>query len=88
MSAPVGSICLVANDLAYIVRSGGIGTYYWALAHVLAHAGALADVPRRLAKAGIDFLNLDAFTVRLTNGDKHAMLATQVETSTATFSVS
>ena len=79
MSTPVGSICLAANDLAYIGRSGSsIGTYYWELAHVLAHAGwrvhvlycgpvedagALADVPRRLAKGGIGFSNLDAFTI-------------------------
>jgi glycosyltransferase involved in cell wall biosynthesis len=78
MSGPVGSICLVANDLAFIVRCGGIGTYYWELAHVLAHtgwrvhvlycgpvedAGALGDVPRRLAKAGIGFSHIDAFTI-------------------------
>jgi glycosyltransferase involved in cell wall biosynthesis len=78
MSTPVGSICLAANDLAYIVRSGSIGTYYWELAHVLAHAGwrvhvlycgpvedagALADVPRRLAKGGIGFSDLDALTI-------------------------
>jgi len=77
MSTPVGSICLAANDLAYIVRSGGIGTHFWLLAHALAHAGwrvhvlycgpvedagALVDVPRRLAKAGIGFSYLGAFT--------------------------
>ncbi len=83
MNAPLGSICLVANDLAYIVRNGGIGTYFWEVAHVLAHAGwrvhvlycgpvedssAQVDVPRRLAKAGIGFSNLDAFTLPRTLG--------------------
>src|SRR5437899_2257723 len=78
MSMPIGSICLATSDLAYIVRSGSIGTCYWELAHVLAHAGwrvhvlycgsvedagALAEVPRRLAKGGIGFSNLDAFTI-------------------------
>jgi hypothetical protein len=77
MSAPVGSICLVANDLAYIVRNGGIGTHFWALAHTLADAGwrvhilycgpvedrgALVDVPRRLAEKGIGFSHLGQFT--------------------------
>ena len=77
MSTPVGSICLAANDLAYIVRNGGIGTHFWVLAQALAHAGwrvhilycgpvedagALVDVPRRLAKSGIGFSYLGAFT--------------------------
>jgi len=76
MSAPAGSICLVANDLAYIVRNGGIGTHFWVLAHALADAGwrvhllycgpvedrgALVDVPRRLAKKGIGFSHLGEF---------------------------
>lgn len=80
MSAIVGSICLVVNDLAYI---GDIGTYCWELAHVLARAGwrvhilycgpiedsgALGDVHRRLAEAGIGFSNLDAFTMPRTRG--------------------
>ena len=78
MSTTIGSICLAVSELAYIVRSGSIGTYYWELAHVLAHAGwrvhvlycgpvedagVLAEVPRRLAEARIGFSNLDAFTI-------------------------
>lgn len=34
-----GSICLVANDLDYLIRNGGIGSYYWLLAHLLAKQG-------------------------------------------------
>src|SRR5215208_8199584 len=76
MTTGVGSICLVTHDLAYVVRSGGIGTYTWLLAHLLAAEGwrvhllycgrtedaaALAQVPRRLAEAEIGFSHLDAF---------------------------
>ncbi len=78
MPPPGGSICLVADDLPYIVGNDDIGTHHWELAHTLAHAGwqvhvlycgpvedagALADVPRRLANAGIGFSKLDAFMI-------------------------
>src|SRR5262245_8702 len=63
-----GSICLVANDLDYLVKNGGVGTYYWLLAHLLAREGwrvhilfcgpvedrsAVESVRRRLQEAGI-----------------------------------
>lgn len=66
-----GSICLVANDLAYLVRNGGIGTYFWLLAPLLARHGwrvhvlfandhvedaaALPGVRAALAAAGVGF---------------------------------
>jgi glycosyltransferase involved in cell wall biosynthesis len=64
-------ICFVANDLAYLVRNGGIGTYFWLMAHLVARQGfgvhilfaneeiedrtALPQVRQRLAAAGIGF---------------------------------
>lgn len=71
----MSSICLVAQELDYVVRSGGIGTYNWLLAHLLAEAGwrvhvlycgpvddpaALSAAPGRLARAGIGFSHLEA----------------------------
>jgi glycosyltransferase involved in cell wall biosynthesis len=71
------SICLVANDLAYLIRNGGVGTYFWLLAHLLARHGwrvqilwchdhvedrrALRRVQRELAAAGIAFATLTDF---------------------------
>ena len=72
-----GSLCLVANDLAYLVRNGGVGTYFWLQAHLLARNGfrvhllfanenledpaALSAVRRRLAAAGIGFSTVTDF---------------------------
>lgn len=76
VSTLAGSICIAAIDLAYVVRNGGIGTYNWLLAHTLASSGwkvhvlycgpvedplMQADIPHRLAQAGIGFSNLDGF---------------------------
>ncbi len=76
MKARAGSICLVANELDYLVSQGGIGSYDWLVAHELAQAGwrvhmlycgaiddneALRAVPRCLAEAGIDFSRLESF---------------------------
>jgi glycosyltransferase involved in cell wall biosynthesis len=33
------ALCLVANDLDYLTRNGGIGTYNWLMAHLLAGEG-------------------------------------------------
>lgn len=69
-----GSICLVPSDLNYLYRNGGIGSYFWHMAHLLAsrkwrvhilYAGpvedrqALADMPRRLGRAGIHFTHCE-----------------------------
>ncbi len=70
-------ICLVANDLAHLIRNGGVGTYFWLLAHLLARKGlrvhllyandwientsALPGVRRRLEEAGIGFSLLTDF---------------------------
>ncbi len=70
-----GAICFVANDFNYIVRNGGIGTYFWMICHLLASQGwrvhvlyastyiedyeAVATVKKRLSKAGIGFSTLD-----------------------------
>jgi glycosyltransferase involved in cell wall biosynthesis len=70
-----GAICFVANDFNYLVRNGGIGTYFWNTSHVLAAHGwrvhvlyassyvedqtAVPLVKRRLAQAGITFSLLD-----------------------------
>lgn len=70
-------ICLVANDLAHLIRNGGVGTYFWLLAHLLARKGlpvhllfaceqienraALSDVRGRLAAAGIGLSLLTDF---------------------------
>jgi O-antigen biosynthesis protein len=65
-----GSICFAANDLAYLVRNGGVGTYFWGAAHLLAADGwrvhvlfcgavedrqAVLGVRERLSAAGIGF---------------------------------
>jgi len=71
------AICLVANDLAYLIRNGGVGTYFWLLAHLLARHGwrvqilychehvedgrALRHVKQELAAAGIAFATLADF---------------------------
>src|SRR5262249_38702306 len=68
---PPGAVCFVANDLAYLVRNGGVGTYFWLVANLLARDGwrahlffvndavedqaALAAVRRKLADAGVGF---------------------------------
>lgn len=71
------SICLVPSDLNYLYRNGGIGTYFWSMAHLLAGHGwrvhilycgpvddpqALVEVPRRLAEAGIHFSHMEQFS--------------------------
>jgi glycosyltransferase involved in cell wall biosynthesis len=33
------AICIVANDFDYVMRNGGIGTYNWLMAHLLANRG-------------------------------------------------
>jgi len=38
-TAPVGRICIVANELNHVFRNGGIGTHNWLLAETLAEAG-------------------------------------------------
>jgi glycosyltransferase involved in cell wall biosynthesis len=68
-----GSICLVTNDLDYVVRNSGIGTHFSLLAPLLARAGwrvhvlylgwvddpeAMARAPRLLAREGIGFTAL------------------------------
>jgi glycosyltransferase involved in cell wall biosynthesis len=67
---------VVANDFDYVLRNGGIGTYNWLIAHLLAargwyvhvlFCGALkrrqesAGVAARLAQAGIGWSCLDDF---------------------------
>jgi glycosyltransferase involved in cell wall biosynthesis len=67
---------VVANDFDYVLRNGGIGTYNWLIAHLLAgrgwrvhvlFCGALkrkqqsAGVAARLAEAGIGWSCLDDF---------------------------
>ncbi|MBY0526020.1 MAG: glycosyltransferase [Gemmataceae bacterium] len=37
--SPVGSICIVATELAYLSAIAGIGTAHWSLAHCLARHG-------------------------------------------------
>ena len=39
MSVPVSSICIVANELDYIIRNGDVGTYNWLPAYVLVGVG-------------------------------------------------
>jgi glycosyltransferase involved in cell wall biosynthesis len=68
------SICLVPSDLNYLYRNGGIGSYFWQMAHLLAerkwrvhilYGGpvddrqALAEMPKRLGSQGIQFSHLD-----------------------------
>lgn len=68
-----GKLCLVANELDYLVKCGGIGTSNWLLAHLLARHGwqvhvlycgvgadplQVAEVRRQLADAGIRFTHL------------------------------
>jgi glycosyltransferase involved in cell wall biosynthesis len=56
-----GSICIVANDFDYVMRNGGIGTYNWLLAHLLAehdwrvhvlYCGTIRERAEMLAVAG------------------------------------
>lgn len=69
-----GSLCLVAVELDYVVKNGGIGTTNWALAHLLARHGwnvhilyctpvadraTVASVTMRLAQASIAFTHID-----------------------------
>jgi glycosyltransferase involved in cell wall biosynthesis len=69
-------LCLVANDFDLVMRNGGIGTYNWLLAHLLAargwyvHVLYCGDPPRRrdaerlaarLRTAGIGWSCLDDF---------------------------
>lgn len=69
-----GSICLVAGELSTLFLNGGIGTYFHLIAHLLAKHGwrvhilyygpihdpqAFAELPRRLAAAGIGFSCLE-----------------------------
>jgi glycosyltransferase involved in cell wall biosynthesis len=76
MSTTPGSFCVVANELDHLMKSGGIGTANWLLAHLLArygwrvrilycgpapHRAALSRVRRRLAQAAIELSNLDDF---------------------------
>jgi glycosyltransferase involved in cell wall biosynthesis len=70
------SLCLVCNDFDYVMRNGGIGTYNWLLAHLLAgrgwyvhvlYCGAVKSpketraVADRLGRAGIGWSHLDDF---------------------------
>ncbi len=70
-------LCLVANDFDHLQRNGGIGTYNWLMAHLLAargwyvHVLYAGDPPRRreserlatrLCQAGIGWSCLDDFT--------------------------
>jgi len=69
------SLCLVCNDFDHILRNGGIGTYNWLQAHLLAGAGWFVHVlytgkvrrrqsrsmASRLAAAGIGWSVLDDF---------------------------
>jgi GT2 family glycosyltransferase/glycosyltransferase involved in cell wall biosynthesis len=71
------SLCLVCNDFDYVLRNGGIGTYNWLMAHLLAGTGwyvhvlYCGDVRRResrrmaarLAEVGIGWSALDDFPV-------------------------
>jgi glycosyltransferase involved in cell wall biosynthesis len=71
-----GRLCLVANDFDYVLRNGGIGTYNWLIADLLARRGWYVHVlycgkpprgPRaealaaRLEPAGIGWSALDDF---------------------------
>jgi glycosyltransferase involved in cell wall biosynthesis len=70
------SLCLVCNDFDYVMRNGGIGTYNWLMAHLLAGRGWHVHVlycgtvrskheskamADRLATAGIGWSHLDDF---------------------------
>jgi glycosyltransferase involved in cell wall biosynthesis/GT2 family glycosyltransferase len=74
MDSTPGKLCLVAGELNYLVKSGGIGTSNWLLAHLLAREGwqvhvlycgpasrprDLARVRRQLANAGIVLTDVD-----------------------------
>src|SRR5438309_557368 len=78
MGMTPGSFCLVAVELDYIIKNGGIGTTNWWLVHLLARHGwqvqvlyvtpvpdreVLTHVRRRLAKAGIGFTHVDDISV-------------------------
>jgi glycosyltransferase involved in cell wall biosynthesis/GT2 family glycosyltransferase len=73
MDTTPGKLCLVANELNYLVKCGGIGTSNWLLAHLLARHGwqvhvlycgpggnplQTAEVLRQLEDAGIRFTAL------------------------------
>jgi glycosyltransferase involved in cell wall biosynthesis len=73
MDTTPGKLCLVANELDYLMKCGGIGTSNWLLAHLLARHGwqvhvlycgpgidplQVAEVRRQLAYAGIRFTHL------------------------------
>ncbi len=70
------AICFVANDFDYVMRNGGIGTYNWLMAHVLAGQGwnvhvlycggirqrkEMLAVTERLRRAGIGWSYLQDF---------------------------
>ena len=70
------AICFVANDFDYVMRNGGIGTYNWLMAHVLAGRGwnvhvlycggirqrkEMLAVAERLRRAGIGWSYLQDF---------------------------
>jgi glycosyltransferase involved in cell wall biosynthesis len=71
------SLCLVCNDFDHVLRNGGIGTYNWLMAHLLAAAGWYVHVlycreisrrqskviAVRLATAGIGWSSLEDFPV-------------------------
>ncbi len=70
-----GSICFAANDLAYLVRNGGVGTYFWLTTRLLGSRGwkvhilycepdiedprAVVMVRQRLREAGVSFSTLE-----------------------------
>ena len=73
-----GSLGLVAVELDYVVKNGGIGTANWGLAQLLAEHGwqvhvlyvcpvpdraNLTDARRRLAALGIGFTHIDELTL-------------------------
>jgi glycosyltransferase involved in cell wall biosynthesis len=70
------ALCLVANDFDYVMRNGGIGTYNWLKAHLLARQGwyvhvlycgavrhrrDMEAVAERLGRAGIGWSYLEDF---------------------------